>query len=390
MTSTLPAADACDILIVGAGITGLAHAAEAVSRGLSVHIIDRDFHAAGASVRNFGHACVTAQSGELLELARTAREGWLRHSELAGFFSVESGGLAVARSGAELGVIEELAAARPGEVELVPAHDVHHRLGGSGDPAIVGGALLHSDVRVDPREAVGRLALWLAAQPNVTFSWRTSYRGSSDGVAQTSRGTIKAAHTLVCVGHDLDQVYPELAEEFEVKRCGLQMALVEAPGGRRISQAVLSGTSMLRYPAFAETAAAAALRTEMEERSPELLSIDANLMFTQRPDGSLIVGDSHITAATMDPFLDEATSDTLLRATATLLGTGPLAVRQRWQGIYATSARQSFLIESPSATVTTVTVTSGIGMTISFGLARRTFETLGSTRRLAASSAGGA
>jgi glycine/D-amino acid oxidase-like deaminating enzyme len=83
-----------DILIVGAGIAGLSHAIAAVERGLAVTVIDRDARAVGASVRNFGHACVTAQSGELLALALAAREKWLRYGRLAGFFVTEFGALA--------------------------------------------------------------------------------------------------------------------------------------------------------------------------------------------------------------------------------------------------------------------------------------------------------
>lgn len=99
-------------------------------------------------------------------------------------------------------------------------------------------------------------------------------------------------------------------------------------------------------------------------------------MLTQRPDGTLIIGDSHRTDTTTDPFLSEQTSDTLLNAAAHLLGTGNFQVLQRWQGVYATSPQQSFLIEHPQANVTAVSVTSGIGMTISFGLARKTFDQL--------------
>ena len=83
-----------DVLVVGAGIVGLAHACVAVARGLSVTIIDRDARAIGASVRNFGHCCVTAQSGDLLDLALVAREKWLDHARLAGFYSIASGAIA--------------------------------------------------------------------------------------------------------------------------------------------------------------------------------------------------------------------------------------------------------------------------------------------------------
>lgn len=393
-----------DVLIVGAGITGLTHAAEAVARGLSVRIIDRDTRAVGASIRNFGHCCVGAQSGELLELATAAREGWLRHSGLAGFFAVESGGLAVARNRAEVAVLEELSATRGSDrVQLINAAQVRAELSGQGDPAILAGALLRDDIRVDPREAVGKLAAWLARQPNVTFLWRTSYFGTdsqgapSGGVAaatasstsstvpdvgtplradvtvRTSRGTLTASRVIVCVGHDLDYVHPEVAEPFEVNRCSLQMALVRPTVPLAIRRAVLTGTSMLRYPAFAETSAAVELKKELAAGSPELLAIDANLMLTQRPDGTLLIGDSHHTETTQDPFLIEQTQDTLLGAAGKLLGMGNYTVLQRWQGVYASSPQQSFLIKELSPNVTAVSVTSGIGMTISFGLAKKTF-----------------
>jgi FAD dependent oxidoreductase TIGR03364 len=359
---------------VGAGIAGLAHASAALARGLTVTIIDRDAKAVGASVRNFGHACVTAQSGDLLDLALVAREKWIDHSRKAGFFSVQSGALALARTAAELAVLDELAGSREqGQVRMLTATEASSELGASADPTIVGGALLRDDLRVDPREAVGSIAAWLGAQPGVHMLWQTSYLGGSDGMADTSRGQIRAARTIVCVGHDLDYLFPELAAEYEVQRCGLQMARIEAPAGLSLRPAVLTGTSMLRYPAFAETAAAVQLARETRELHPELLDIVANVMFTQRPDGSLIVGDSHRYGTTMDPFLSEATSETLLAEIERILGIGQLRLVERWQGIYASSARQPYLIAEPVPGVTTAIVTSGVGMTISFGLAERTF-----------------
>ncbi len=367
----------CDLLIVGAGIVGLAHAADAVARGMTVTIIDRDSRAVGASVRNFGHCCITAQTGELLDLALIARERWLHYSALAGFFSVESGALAVARSAEELAVLDELSASREhGQVRIVDAATARTTLS-TGDPAIVGAALLRDDLRVDPREAVESLAAWLAVQPGVQFLWRTSYLGSDGSVgALTSRGGIRAGHTIVCVGHDIDYLYPELAEQHGIDRSGLQMARIEAPGDRLIAPAILTGTSMLRYPAFTETTAAVALRARVRADDPGLIAIDANVMFTQRPDGTVIVGDSHRTEPTMDPFQAEATTELLLARVRDVLGVPSVRVVERWQGVYASSPQHPYLIEEISPTVTAVSVTSGVGMTISFGLARKVMSQL--------------
>ncbi len=373
--STATAAPDTDVLVVGAGIAGLSHAIAAHERGLRVTVIERDTRAVGASVRNFGHACVTAQSGELLELAQVARGKWLHYGAAAALSVREAGGLAVARSAAEADVLEELSASREtGQVALLTPAQVREHLGDAADPAIVGGAFLRDDLRVDPREAVGALAAWLAGQ-GVAFLWGTAFLGAEDGVVRTTRGTIRAARTIVCVGHDLDHVFPAVAVAGEVERCGLQMALVEAPAGLRIAPAVLTGTSMLRYPGFAETVAADVLREEMAAAHPELIDIGANVMFTQRPDGTLIVGDSHRYEATMDPFLDEPTTRTLLDAIGRVLG-DELRVRQRWQGVYASSPRQPYLVAEPAPGVTAVSITSGVGMTISLGVAQNTLSSL--------------
>jgi glycine/D-amino acid oxidase-like deaminating enzyme len=96
-------------------------------------------------------------------------------------------------------------------------------------------------------------------------------------------------------------------------------------------------------------------------------------MFTQRPDGSLIVGDSHRYGATMDPFQSEAASEILLAEIERILGVAELRIVERWQGIYASSPQHPYLIAEPVPGVTTAIVTSGVGMTISFGLAEKTF-----------------
>ncbi|PRB40080.1 TIGR03364 family FAD-dependent oxidoreductase [Arthrobacter sp. MYb23] len=384
-----------DVVIVGAGIVGLAHAAHAVANGLTVTIIERDHHAAGASVRNFGHCCITAQSGELYELAQTSRKYWLEFAERAGFWAAEAGAVVLARTEAEMNVLRELSAVRePGQVELLSPDETRDRLGAavsaadeahddgthqSGWPGLVGGAFLRDDLRVDPRTTVAKLAEWLSEQPGVELHWNTAalnFSQSQDGVTvQTSRGEIHAKQVFVCVGHDVDYLFPDLAAEHRIQRCALQMSLAAKPSGVDFAPAVLTATSMLRYPAFTDMPAASALHSEVLENQPELLEIGANVMFTQRPDGTIILGDSHHYHHTADPFLDETVTSTLTTEIEGRIGE-PLEIIQRWQGIYASSDVAPILVRDVQPGVTVVSVTSGVGMTLSFGLAHRNVSRL--------------
>ncbi|WP_311214532.1 MULTISPECIES: TIGR03364 family FAD-dependent oxidoreductase [unclassified Arthrobacter] len=388
------ASQPADVVIVGAGIVGLAHAAHAVANGLTVTIIDRDHHAAGASVRNFGHCCITAQSGELYELAQTSRKYWLEFAEQAGFWASEAGAVVLARTEAEMNVLRELSAVRePGQVELLSPAETRKRLNvsaaeeahddgstsGASWPGLVGGAFLRDDLRVDPRTTVATLAEWLSRQPGVELHWNTAALGfseSAEGVTvQTSRGDLRAKQVFVCVGHDVDYLFPVLAEEHRIQRCALQMSLAANPSGVEFAPAVLTATSMLRYPAFTDMPTAAALRSEVLENRPELLEIGANVMFTQRPDGTIILGDSHHYHRTADPFLDESVTTTLNAEITGRIGE-PLKIIQRWQGVYASSDVAPILVREVQPGVTVVSVTSGVGMTLSFGLAHRNVSRL--------------
>ncbi|GAA5225690.1 TIGR03364 family FAD-dependent oxidoreductase [Paeniglutamicibacter antarcticus] len=364
-----------DVLVVGAGIIGLAHAALAQQRGLSVTVIDRDHRAVGASVRNFGHACITAQHGELHDMAQAGRKHWLAFAAKAGFWAIESGALVVAATETELQLLREFSASRPaGQIMVLDAEAVRAKLGRRSTKGILGGAFMADDLRVDPRSTVGSLAAWLNTQGNAQVSFNTAALGfEQDGAGstkvRTTRGTFIAQHVFICVGHDVDYLFPALAAEHRIKRCALQMTAAPAAEGSTIIPAVLSATSMLRYDAFTHLPSASALRAQLTEARPDLLEIDANVMFTQRPDGTLLLGDSHSHDLTQDPFLAEPTTQLLLGAAAQLLDVEGFATSERWQGIYASSDVAPLLVSDISDSITLVTVTSGIGMTISFGLA---------------------
>lgn len=372
---TQPRPNHADVLVIGAGIVGMAHAARSLDAGLSVIVIDRDHEAVGASVRNFGHCCITAQSGELYDLAQSGRPLWLDYAERAGFWAVESGAVVVATTATELQVLRELSARRvTGQVEMLNAQDVAEQLGRESTEGILGGAFLRDDLRVDPRTTVAKLAQWVDAHVAGSVQFNTSALGFGAGKQRrasvhTNRGSFEADQVFICVGHDVDYLFPQIAQDHQITRCALHMLRAEASEDLEVKPAVLTATSMLRYEAFTEVPAAQALQAEVLAEHPELLSIQANVMFTQRPDGTLLMGDSHSYAATQAPFLKESTSETLHSAIAGYLQGTELKVIERWQGIYASSAVAPLLIRNVADAITIVSVTAGVGMTLSFGLA---------------------
>jgi FAD dependent oxidoreductase TIGR03364 len=364
-----------DLAVVGAGIVGLAHAVLAVENGMSVAVIDRDDRPAGASVRNFGHGYVSAQAGAALEYALRARTRWLELSREAGFWARETGTLLVARWPEELDVIREFAANTPVRATVLPPADVSLRLG-IGAEGVLGALWTPLDVRVDPRSAAPALAAWLARRPGATVHWGTAVLGVGTGVVETARGEIAAGTVVVAAGHDVDHLLPGVAEAGGVTRCALQMLRVAAPGVAPVEPALATGLALLRYSGFGACPSLAALRARYAYERPELLEHGVNLLLTQQPDGTFILGDTHRYAHTPDAFRAEALDELVLGEASRLLETERLEVLERWLGVYAWSGEGEFLVATPETGVHVVSVTSGIGMTTAFGLAERVFHQL--------------
>lgn len=344
-----------DLAVVGAGIVGLGAAFAAVERGWRVVVVERATEVAGASVRNFGHIGVGAHAGAAREYAHRSRELWLTLASRAGFWLRESGALVVARSADEIAVLHEVGLER-----ILSRDEVHQHAPVVG---AFGGAWLTDDLQVDPRRAAPAIARYLESV-GVEFRWRTAALGAEPGVLLTARGAIAAERIVFAIGHDLDHVYPEIAELSGVERCGLDMLLTDGVG---LEAPLLTGTSMLRYSAFAEAPSLAAVRAEYEREDPDLFAFDINQMYTERPDGTLLVGDTHEVGLAIAPFQREKAFDALRRLGEQLFGT-PLRVRQRWQGAYAKGPGE-FLAAMPGDGIRTITVTTGSGMTCGLALA---------------------
>ncbi|WP_020099457.1 TIGR03364 family FAD-dependent oxidoreductase [Mycobacterium sp. 360MFTsu5.1] len=362
-----------DVVVVGAGIVGLAHAYHAHRRGLAVAVVDHAAGVAGASVQNFGHACITAQNGVALDYARAGRQHWLDLSRQAGFWSKQAGTYCVARHEDELAVMREFVDIRPsGDVHLLNHQQMVDRVP-VRDPRVVGGMYLPGDLQVDPRTAVPAIARWLESQ-GVDFHWRTAASGFEPGVVHTSRGPIRTETTFIAVNYDIDRLFPELAERDGLLRCRLHMIRARLPLAFTLPAPLFTGWSLLRYAGFEDLPGVGAVARRLRDEHPDAVDIDLHLMFTPQPDGSLLIGDTHIREVTAAPFQSEQGFDILLDQTRKLFGVSDIEVSERWQGVYCSAPGQEFLIEEPVARTHVVTVTTGIGMTTGLGLAAAAVE----------------
>lgn len=363
-----------DLTVVGSGIVGLAVAEEGLRRGLRVVVVEQDDHPVGASVRNFGHGCITAQLGIAHNYAIRARQRWLELRTDAGVWVQECGTTVIARSDEELAVLRDFCADRPGSAELLDPHAILERAPVS-PVNLVGGAFLPLDIRVDPRQAASAIAAYLSNQ-GVDLHFRTAALAAQAGVLHTSRGEIHSDAIVIAAGEGLDRILPDVAEGSDITRCSLHMLRLASPSNIPFPSALLTGTSLLRYAGFQGYPSTAELRDRIESEQPALIAAGVNHMLTQLPSGDLIVGDTHSYEHTPSPFAPEELDQLLLDETRRLLGVHDLTVRERWRGVYAWSPNHEFVIATPAEGVRVVSVTSGIGMTTAFGLAPAVLDEL--------------
>jgi len=366
-----------DVAIVGAGIVGLAHALAAVRQRLSVVVIDRDLQAVGASIRNFGFVTVTGQqAGDTWRRAMRSRDVWDEVAAAARIPILHSGLVVVARRPEAAAVLEAFAADAMGRecrlLEPAAARGHFPFLTGRFELA------LHSphERRVESREAIPRLAAWLAEVHGVRFMRGTAVQSVGTGRLETAAGPVAARMIVVCPGDDLATLYPERFTHFGVQRSQLQMMRLMPRKPVTLGTALMTDLSLTRYPGYAGLAESAPLKGRLELEQPEHLAAGVHLIVVQSADGSLIVGDTHRYGVTMEPFSQAHFDALVLDEFRCVLPDVAAEVTERWIGTYAALADRPLLRDEPAADVRLVVVTSGTGASTAFAIGEETIHEL--------------
>ena len=362
-----------DLVVVGAGIIGLATAYAACSQGMRVAVVERSDHCVGASIRNFGFVTVTGQRrGEHWARARRSRDIWAHIAPRAGIQVVHQGLYVVAQREAAVPLLQAFLTTEMGEgCQWLEAEHVRHHHS-SLNP---GRGVLYSphELRVESRDAIPQLAQWLASEYGVDFYWNTAVQAIDLPQVFTSRGVISASHCAVCPGADLNSLYPEVLVQARARLCTLQMLRIQANIPLRLPGAVMSDLSLVRYEGYADLPEAQPLKEQLGQEQADYLQRGIHLIAVQSADGSLVVGDSHVYGTTEAPFACDATDTLIMQELHKVLNVSGAQVTQHWTGTYPSADDVVFKM-SPAKGVAIGVVTGGTGASTGFAFGQEILE----------------
>jgi FAD dependent oxidoreductase TIGR03364 len=369
-----PARDRRDMIVVGAGIMGLAFAWEAARRGRRVTVLERSPAARGASIRNFGMVWPIGQpAGPRHTVALASRSRWLELRDAGAVWARECGSVHAVRESDEAAVLAEFADRAPAvgiACELLPGPEAVRRFPAL-DRGIRAALWSPSEVVVDPPRALPAIAGFLAARHGVEFRFGTTVVDVDMPRVRTAAGdALTADVVIVCGGADFETLFPGLWRASGGRRCRLQMLKTASqPDGWRLGPHVAGGLTLAHYPGFEICPSLPAVKARFAAERPEHAAAGIHVMATQNEAGEVILGDSHDEADVESPFGSERIDDLILDYAQKMLRLPDWRIAARWQGVYAKPAAGTHFTAEPQPECHVMGSPGGAGMTLSFGIA---------------------
>lgn len=368
-----------DVIVVGAGIIGLAHAYLAAKSGSKVLVLERHPAAVGASIANFGMLWPIGQTaGKMLDIALESRRIWMEMLQASGIRHKTTGSLYIASRDDEAEVGKEFARLAPAlgyQCEWLDRNEALERSPGIREDAILGALWSATEATVDPREILRQLPMFLQTVFDVQFQWGCPVLSVESGEVRTPQRTWQAGRVIICSGSDFETLYPDLFSTSGLTRCRLQMMRTKAqPGEWDLGPSLAGGLTFRFYPSFRICSTLSALRQRIARETPEYDQFAIHTMVSQSSSGELTLGDSHEYGLAPSLFNREEIDALILRHLKTFVRAPDLTIAERWYGVYAKHFDKPYVRFHPENGVEVITGLGGAGMTLSFGVAA---ETLG-------------
>lgn len=362
------------VVIVGAGIIGLAHAITARRAGYDVVMLERDGRARGASVRNFGTlwpiGCV--EGPERQQALRSVRR-WKDLANEAGFWIANPGSLSLAYRDEAWAVLEEYAT-QSGELTLLDAATVTARFPAVNPDGLRGALHSQAECVVHPPSTIAALTDYARRLGVTAHMGRPVVRVLDDAVETSDGESLRFARLVIAAGEEMRLLFPAALAEAHVQACRLQMMRTPPqPDGFDLGAVLVSDLTLCHYPAFRDCPSTPALRARLEQELPDHHDWGVHVIVAQHDDGSIVIGDSHEYGNDFAPESHAGVEALILDAMAEFVTLPDSRIAARWTGTYLKSTvGQTQVILAPRERVTMVTAMGGLGMTLSWALAEAT------------------
>ena len=169
-------------------------------------------------------------------------------------------------------------------------------------------------------------------------------------------------------------LFPQFFRASGLRICKLQMMQTVPLPLRTLPLSILSGLSILRYPAFKSTPSYATLRQQPVD--DDLRAFGIHLLFKQAVDGSVIIGDSHEYSDFQDASISEEytncrINDAILRYGKRMLALPSWQIEQTWNGYYLHHPQREVYTETLDGNIHITTGIAGKGMSTGPGFSRQ-------------------
>ena len=368
-----------DVAIVGAGIIGLAHAYVAARSGRKVAVFERSPAATGASIRNFGMIWPIGQPvGPLRKTALRSREIWLEVLQEAKLPFLATGSLHVAYREDEAEVGREFSERAPAlgyDCAWLSTQETVRQSRAVRAEGLFGALWSPTEMTVDPRQIVGGLPKFLKERYGVQFFFNTAVQRVETSRLDAEGQTWEADAIIVASGDDFQTLFPDYFRQSGITRCKLQMMrTVPQPQGWALGPSLAFGLTFKHYATFHICASLQALKERIARETPEFEKWAIHVMVSQTARGELTIGDSHEYGLAVDIFDKPEVSRLIFDYARQYLRVPTLEIGENWHGVYAKHPEHAYVSLTPIEGVRLIVVTSGLGMTMSFGIAEQTLQ----------------
>lgn len=369
-------------IVIGAGIVGLATARALDIRGFSVNVFDKNHKAVGASVRNFGMVWPIGQpSGNLFDRAMISRSIWKEVCTEAGIWYDDTGSLHLAYHPDEWTVLQELNTLflKERKTALLNKEQTLARSEAIVENGLIGSLFSATEVIVDPRQAIELIPAYLEEKYDVTFHWGKCISFITDNTAFIgNHEEYEADLFFICTGADFETLYPEEFDRLQITKCKLQMMrFAPQPQFWKIGPSLCGGLSLAHYGSFKAAPSLPALRKRYNDEMSEYMDWGIHVMVSQNEKGELTVGDSHEYGLTHDPFDKDFINKMVIDYLKTFAKFKSYQLAETWNGVYAKMTNgDTEIFFSPDKDVYILNGVGGAGMTLSFGLAEESVNSI--------------